>query len=185
MRVEAVCSLAAVEELFHLGKLVHAAKRHPLPGRQTLRVELSGCIALADALMMTPSMRAEAKGRSFRRGAETRHLVENVKSDEGRTIYVLDRLRATGEARIASRETEVFEGRLRSCLSSFDVKVVKAEEVPGLPESYPGNMNWTESRHGEPSAMGGHHLSAGNLVLAIPVSVVLGKAADLADLIKV
>lgn len=185
VRVEVACSLSAVEQLIDLRRLVHTTKSHPLPGRQTLEVELSGAVALADTLMMTPSMRAEAGARSFRRGGETRLLMEHVTTDDGRVIYVVERLRATGEVRIASRATEVFDGRLRRYVSSLDVEVVKAEDVEGLPDSYMGKMIWTESRHGVASAVGGHSLSAGKLVISVPVTVALGKAVDLVNLLKV
>lgn len=184
VRVEVVCSLSAMEQMINLGKLVHTTKRHPVPGRQALKVELSGFNALADAIMMTPSMRAEAQARTFRRGTETRVVIEHVKTDEGRTIYVLERLRGSSEVRIASRASEAFDGRLKRYTSSAEVKVVKAEEVPGLPESYPASMTWTEGRHGVASTVGGHGTSVGRLVFSVPVSVALGKAVDLVALLN-
>lgn len=184
VRVEVVCSLSAMEQMIDLGKLVHTTKRHPLPGRQALRVELSGFNALADAIMMTPSMRADAQARTFRRGAETRLVIEHVKTDEGRTIYVLERLLRSSEVRVASRASEAFDGRLKRYTSSAEVKVVKADEVPGLPESYPASMTWTEGRHGVASTVGGHRTSVGKLVFSVPVSIALGKAADLVALLN-
>lgn len=185
VRVEVVCSLAAMEQMIELGKLVHTTKRHPLPGRQALKVELSDFSALADAIMMSPSMRAEAQARTFRRGAETRLVIEHVKTDEGRTIYILERLPGSREVRVAARASEAFDGRLKRYTSSVEVKVVKVDEVPGLPESYPASMTWTEGRHGEASAVGGHSTSVGKLVFSVPVSVALGKAGDLVALLSV
>lgn len=43
-------------------------------------------------------------------------------------------------------------------------------------------MTWTESRHGVASTVAGHDKAAGKMVLSVPVSIVQGRAADLAAL---
>lgn len=184
VRVEVVCTLAAVEELLDLNKMVYSPVRHRLPGRQSLRVQVKSFRVLADAFAMTPTMQAEVLTRSFRRGEETRLVVEHYQTDAGQQMYILERRGATEEVKVATRENEVYDGRQRRFLSALDVKVLKTRDLPGLPDDYPSSMKWTESRHGVASTVGGHDKAAGKLVLSVPVSVVQGRAADLAALLS-
>lgn len=180
VRVEVVCTLAAMEELMDINKLVPTEVRHRLPGRQSLKVQVKSFRALADALCMTPTMQAAVMVRSFRRGEVTRVVVEQHKTEAGQLMYILERMCSTGEVKVAMRDTEVYDGRQRRFLSALDVKLVKLNDVPGLPKDYPSTMTWTESRHGVASTVGGHNMAAGKLLLSVPVSVVQGTAADLA-----
>lgn len=69
-------------------------------------------------------------------------------------------------------------------MSALDVKVLKIDDLPDLPDEYPASMTWTERRHGVAKTVGGHELAAGKLVLLFLVSVVRGKAADIIALLK-
>lgn len=184
VRVELVCTLAAMEQLLDINKMVLSPVRHRQPGRQSLKAYFKSFHALAEALSMTPTMMAEVQVRSFRKGDETRLLMEHHKTDTGQVMYVLERRCATGEVRVATRETEAYDGRQRRFLSALEVKVLKSDDLPGLPTQYPSTVTWTESRHGVASTVGGHDTAAEKLVLSVPVSVVQGKAADLAAFVK-
>lgn len=179
VRVEVVCTLAALEELLDIKEMVYSAVKHRLPGRQSLKVHVKSFQELAEALSLTPSMQAEVLVRSFRRGDESRVLVEHIKTDAGRVLYILERRSATQEVKIATRENEMYDGRLRRFLSTLDVKILKNIDLPELPTEYPLTMTWTENLHGVASTVVGHHLAAGKLVLTVPVSVVQGRAVDL------
>lgn len=99
--------MGAVEELIEVNRMIYSAVRHRLPGKQSLKVELKSFRVLADALRMTPSMQAEVPVRSFRRGEETRLLVEHYRSDSGQIVYILERKSAAGDIKVATRENEV------------------------------------------------------------------------------
>lgn len=86
---------------------------------------------------MPPSMQAEVLVRAFRSGDETRLLVEHFKTDEGQLVYILERRRVTDEVKVATRENKPYDGRQRRFLSNLDVKVLKSNDLPGLPGEYP------------------------------------------------
>lgn len=146
----------------------------------SMKVVVKSFRALAEALRMTPSMQAEVLVRSFRRGKESRLLLEQHKTETEQVMYILERWRATGEVRVATRESDLYDGRQRRFFSALEVKVLKKDDLLGIPSEYPSTMTWTERRHGVASTVGGHQMAAGKMVLSVSVSVVQGRAADLA-----
>lgn len=99
----------------------------------SMKVVVKSFRALAEALRMTPSMQAEVLVRSFRRGKESRLLLEQHKTETGQVMYILERRRATGEVKVAARERDLYDGRQRRFLSALEVKVLKNDDLPGLP----------------------------------------------------
>ena len=55
--------------------------------------------------------------------------------------------------------------------------------VPALPEAYPGGLVWRESRAAREDGRCGAGDAAGRLLVSVPVSVVQGKAWDVAALL--
>lgn len=132
-RVDVVCTLAAMAELLDLNKMVYSAVNYQLPGRQRLKVQVKSFQELAEALSLTPSMEAEVLMRSFRHGDESRVLVEHIKTDAGRVLYILEGRSAMQEVKVATRENEVYDGRQIRFLSTLDVKILKNIDLPELP----------------------------------------------------
>jgi len=184
--VEVDATRLAMEQLVHQRELVCTTALHQRSGATTRSVEVAHLGAIAHALGMSPSVLAAAKVRHFERKnghVLTRLSLEQHMHSDGRMFFVLRRDRARSEVRVAVRATEEWDDRNRRFVSSLEEEWIPYAVVPALPEAYPGGLVWRESRAAREDGRCGAGDAAGRLLVSVPVSVVQGKAWDVAALL--
>ena len=173
----------AMEQIVQEKQLVCITTSHPRAAVTTRMVALGGVDALAHACSMSPTVLEVAKRRIFEHKngqLVTRLLLEQHRHVDGRVFYVRARHPHRDEVEVIGRDSEGWDERNKRYVAPLVSSTLTFADLPGLPSSFPASLSWRESRVSGMDGETDPGLAAGRLLVRFPMTVVRGRALDVA-----